>query len=65
MSHRPGRPLTKGRYATRAELVEMVWHLRGNSWKKLEIARVADVSAQTVSNILRQPRPDEPEGENR
>ena len=49
-----GRPLTKGNYATRAELEEAVLdrHNRGYGYKR--ISRVVGVSDVTVANIIKQ-----------
>jgi len=49
-----GRPLTKGNYATRAELEEAVLdrHNRGYGYKR--ISRVVGVSDMTVANIIKQ-----------
>jgi transposase-like protein len=48
-----GRPLTKGNYATRAELEEAVLdrHNRGYGYKR--ISRVVGVSDMTVANIIK------------
>ena len=49
-----GRPLTKGNYATRAELEEVVLdrYSRGYGYKR--ISRVVGVSDVTVANIIKQ-----------
>jgi len=49
-----GRPLTKGNYATRAELEEAVLdrHNRGYGYRR--ISRVVGVSDMTVANIIKQ-----------
>ena len=48
-----GRPLTKGNYATRAELEEVVLdrHNRGYGYKR--ISRIVGVSDVTVANIIK------------
>ena len=48
-----GRPLTKGNYATRAELEEVVLdrYSRGYGYKR--ISRVVGVSDMTVANIIK------------
>ena len=48
-----GRPLTKGNYATRAELEEVVLdrYNRGYGYKR--ISRVVGVSDVTVANIIK------------
>lgn len=48
-----GRPLSKGNYATRAELEEVVLdrHNRGYGYKR--ISRVVGVSDVTVANIIK------------
>ncbi len=48
-----GRPLTKGNYATRAELEEAVLdrHNRGYGYRR--ISRVVGVSDMTVANIIK------------
>ena len=48
-----GRPLSKGNYATRAELEEVVLdrHNRGYGYKR--ISRVVGVSDMTVANIIK------------
>jgi transposase len=49
-----GRPLSSGKYATRAELEEAVLdrHNRGYGYKR--ISRVVGVSDMTVANIIKQ-----------
>ena len=51
---RKGRPLSSGKYATRAELEEVVLdrHNRGYGYKR--ISRVVGVSDMTVANIIKQ-----------
>ena len=48
-----GRPLSKGNYATRAELEEVVLdrHSRGYGYKR--ISRIVGVSDVTVANIIK------------
>ena len=50
---RKGRPLSSGKYATRAELEEVVLdrHNRGYGYKR--ISRVVGVSDVTVANIIK------------
>jgi len=51
---RKGRPLSSGKYATRAELEEVVLdrHNRGYGYKR--ISRIVGVSDVTVANIIKQ-----------
>ena len=48
-----GRPLTKGNYATRAELEEAVLDRRSRGYGYRRISRIVGVSDVTVANIIK------------
>ena len=51
---RKGRPLTKGNYATRAELEEVVLDRHNLGYGCRRISRIVGVSDTTVANIIKQ-----------
>ena len=48
-----GRPLTKGNYATRAELEEAVLDRRSRGFSCRHIGNIVGVSGVTVANIIK------------
>jgi len=57
-----GRKKTTGRYDSREELVEWIWYYYKETDANLtDISKICKVSTVTVSKILDQPRPKEPE----
>ena len=49
-----GRPLTKGNYATRAELEEAVLDRHNRGYGCIRISRIVGVSDVTVATIIKQ-----------
>ena len=49
-----GRPLSSGKYATRAELETEVMDRRSRGFSCKHISRIVDVSDTTVANIIKQ-----------